>query len=229
MNTDEHQIDSNIPTGFSVFCCFSALRLHFTEGGTYNYFQYNGKTNCTEDHFNRRKDRWEFEKIAKIYRKDMIGYFVSNLVLDPKFWPTAGNRKTSKNVYFEWVKFNTCPSRYVSEDIDKVFEVMRRNKIRSASQLYEKSDTNTHPVLLRMYLSKEISLNTFCLLMVVGKSYWDEWDSGWLRDDIIWPKISDKLRRYLPFMELLRDEESLRLILDKWRRCVIMECEINDK
>ena len=56
-----------------------ALKLHFSSD--YDYFKYNGKTNATQQSFEKRKDRFRFSKLArKLEDPLLIEFFVSNII-----------------------------------------------------------------------------------------------------------------------------------------------------
>lgn len=49
--------------GYQVYKICTAVKMHFTSD--YDYFRYNGKVKVSFDSYNRRNDRYIFEKIAK--------------------------------------------------------------------------------------------------------------------------------------------------------------------
>lgn len=49
--------------GFDAYKLFSGIRNHFTTD--YDYIKYNGKTNVSLASYNRRKDRFMFDKLAR--------------------------------------------------------------------------------------------------------------------------------------------------------------------
>lgn len=52
--------------GFDAYQLFVALRNHFTPGSSYDYIKYGGKTNCTYASYNKRKDKFLFDKLARL-------------------------------------------------------------------------------------------------------------------------------------------------------------------
>ena len=48
---------------FEAYKHYLALKLHFSSD--YDYFKYNGKTNATQQSFEKRKDRFRFSKLAR--------------------------------------------------------------------------------------------------------------------------------------------------------------------
>ena len=59
---------------------------------------------------------------------------------------------------------------------------------------------NEHPYLLRLYMRKDICIETLTLIdmMVYNYKYWDTK----LHDDVIWPQVKTKSLNYRPFMSV---------------------------
>ena len=59
---------------------------------------------------------------------------------------------------------------------------------------------NEHPYLLRLYMRKDICIETLTLIdmMVYNYKYWDRK----LHDDVIWPQVRMKSLNYRPFMSV---------------------------
>ena len=54
--------------------------MHFTSP-EYNYFKYAGKIRTSKESFNKRKDRYFFEKLSrKKTEKEVVEFFVSNFI-----------------------------------------------------------------------------------------------------------------------------------------------------
>ena len=72
-------------TGFQTYQIYNALKLHFTSG--YDAVKYNFRTAVKQDTFERRRDRYFFEKLSRRLSKETaIQYFTSNLIHDPSVW-----------------------------------------------------------------------------------------------------------------------------------------------
>ena len=65
--------------GFEAYAMFHALKLHFTS--KYDYVKYSGKTNVTKDQFMLRKDKFQFYKLSRKYKRDeLFGFFVGQVM-----------------------------------------------------------------------------------------------------------------------------------------------------
>ena len=63
---------------------------------------------------------------------------------------------------------------------------------------------NEHPTLLKLYLGKDISLDTLCLLLEISgaKKHWD----SKMQYDFIWDSLRIKVEKYSPFIKYEKDK-----------------------
>ena len=72
-------------TGFQTYQIYNALKLHFTS--SYDAVKYNFRTAVKQDTFERRRDRYFFEKLSRKHNKETaIQFFTANLIHDPSVW-----------------------------------------------------------------------------------------------------------------------------------------------
>ena len=75
-------------TPFEVYQTYLSFKNHFTKE-KYDYFKYSGKTNASITSFNKRRDRYFFEKMSRQKSDiEIKEYFLSNFITeDPsKIW-----------------------------------------------------------------------------------------------------------------------------------------------
>ena len=64
-------------TGFDCYRTYLAFKNHFTKDN-FDYFKYGGKTNATTSSFNKRKDKYFFEKMSRQKKdEDIVDYFTA--------------------------------------------------------------------------------------------------------------------------------------------------------
>ena len=64
-------------TGFDCYRTYLAFKNHFTKDN-FDYFKYGGKTNATTTSFNKRKDKYFFEKMSRQKKdEDIVDYFTA--------------------------------------------------------------------------------------------------------------------------------------------------------
>jgi len=179
-------------TPYDVYVLYLALKLHFTNP-TYNYFKYSGKIKANIESFNKRKDRYFFEKLSRKKQKpDLIDYFVSNFIesSDPsKMWVGELREKGDDN-YIKW-KSRIQSLRYqFTQDI---------NTLIKDDHLYGTliSKPNTHPKAVKYYLSGKISLETLVILNDIT-NFVNKLESSLIHDPIFCI-VLNKIRKYKPF------------------------------
>lgn len=182
---------------FEAYMKYLAMKQHFTQKG-YDYFKYNGKTNASVTSFETRKDKYFFHKLSK--KDDVENFLMVNLIDNPQVWIGELFDEKADSKYLEWKKRQESFSyifktelNALNEDLNKNFEV----------------DDGQHPYILKQYLRKNISLDTFVIIDDVLKfaKYFDKN----ITDTIIWPGVNLKMNKYRPFLKY--DKFKMRKIL----------------
>jgi hypothetical protein len=173
---------------FEAYKLYLALKQHFTVA-SYNFFKYNGKVRASTGAFEKRKDRYFFEKLSRI--PDPQTLIVANLLEDVTYVndmlsPEGRGRGTKYQA-----RLNSL-SNLFREDMTKALET------NTFDQLLNFSKDSQYPPLLAGYLSKQISIQTVIILDCLCH-FIDNWDRK-LTDDYLWPDIRNKLVKYRPFL-----------------------------
>jgi hypothetical protein len=143
---------------FEVYELYLAIKMHFTQP-SYDYFKYSGKVKSNIESFNKRKDRYFFEKLSrKKTKKDIIEYFVSNFIetSDPnKMW--VGEMKSSGDEnYTKWKGRIQSFTYLFEQDL---------NLLTDNCHLFEAIVSKSgHPKSIKSYLAGKISLETLVVL-----------------------------------------------------------------
>ena len=170
------------------------LKNHFSNKD-YDYFKYQGKSKkLSVDSFNKRKDKFFFEKLAK--HNDVHGFILSNIVEKENCWiRDLVSSDEHEKIYKKWLKTQQSLSYVFKQEIGKLNEKFNENFI---------VPSNGHPLLLKKYLSKEISLETLCLLLELSgaKNVWNKK----MEYDIIWDNLKIKIEKYTPFIKTDMDK-----------------------
>lgn len=182
---------------FETYVKYLAIKQHFTQPG-YDYFKYNGKVRANPQSFDTRKDKYFFHKLSKI--DDVDNYIMANLLDDPNKW--AGDLVSDKGdqIYTAWKKRMESLSYVFKNEINSLDEDLNKNFVVEDGQ---------HPYILRQYLRKNISLDTFVILEDILK-FCKHFDKT-ITDTIIWPGVKLKMTKYKPF--LTYDKFKMRKIL----------------
>jgi hypothetical protein len=194
---------------FEVYVNYLALKSHFLSP-KYDYFKYNKKVRASLTSFNKRKDRYFFEKTSRKYEdKEIVDFLVSNFISTSDIngiW--IGEMMKEGDVrYTEWKKRTQSLSYIFKEEIESVFTSKNFDEMFLIK-------SNQHPQILKEHLQSNISLETMLILdKIVG--YKTNFDKK--LDDPVWKSISMKISKYNPFLNI--DVLNYRKILKK----VIME------
>jgi hypothetical protein len=185
-------------TSFEAFKLYISLKNHFTQK-KYNYFKYNGKSRTSQDSFDKRKDKIFFQKLSK--HSDVLGFLLSNLLVNNKSWiKDITYNENSDKIYNDWLKRKQSLTYVFKNDIKKLDDDFNSNFL---------IQENNHPTILKLYLSNEISLETFCILIDISgaKKYFDKM----LKNDVMWDEIGLLVEKYTPFITY--DKEKYKNIL----------------
>lgn len=167
-------------SSFDAYIDFCALKKHFTS--TYDYQKYNGKLRRQPEAFEKRKDKYLFEKLGK--KKDYHNFLLANISRKPKIWITdlIGNDDAEK-MYVEWKKITQSLGYTFEQQIGLL-----------PDDLYEKSSVaNRRPALLHAYLTNKLCLETLSVLFSITNERWD--------DNPVWKEVCDTVSNYTPFLQ----------------------------
>lgn len=176
----------------SAFECYKeyvALKQHFTQRN-YDYIKYNGKVkSATEKSFLARKDKLFFMKLAK--HQDPKNFLIANMIESNKVWigELAYNEEAQRK-YLDWTKRIQSLTYTFKLDINKLKEEFNSNFL---------IDDNSHPYALRLYLQKEISLETLVILVELACCF-RYWNSK-MDYDPLWEELSLRIKKYSPFLK----------------------------
>jgi hypothetical protein len=180
----------------SAFECYQeylALKNHFSKP-TYDYFRYNGKMKVNISSFEKRKDKLFFQKLAK--HPDVHNFLIANLSENEKSWiRELAYSEEAEKTYKSWLKRQQSLSYVFKQELGNLDTRFNENLI---------CRDNEHPFLLKLYLGKQVSLDTLCLLLDISgaKKHWD----SKMQYDLIWDTIRIKVEKYSPFISCDKDK-----------------------
>jgi len=191
-------------TPFDAYKQYLALKNHFGKS-TYDYHKYAGKSRASVESFNKRKDKYWFEKLSRQKSDDEIkNFYISNFVEsdDPNsLW--IGNVIREGEVHYkDWIKrqqslkyiFTQESENFFSEyNLDDAFEC-----------------TKGHPPILKKFLIKNISPETLVIYNNIFLLV-NNFDKKLI--DPIWESVSMKIKKYNSFLNI--DVTEYKKILKK--------------
>ena len=173
---------------YEVYIKYLALKSHFSDPN-YDFFKYNGKVKAWRSTFDVRKDKYFFYKLSK--KKDPIEYLVSNFIASENFYIGNIRADESDQIYMDYKKRKESLSYVFKSDLSKMKENFNDNII---------VPDNEHPYLLRLYMRKDICIETLTLINKCVNIF-DYWDRE-LEGDIVWPDIKLLSTKYSPFLNV---------------------------
>ena len=194
---------------FDVYRSYLALKFHFTTD-KYDAIKQRGRVRATKQSFFKRNDLLNIRKIADKYNeKEVIDFLVANFVSGDR-WGGVFDTEAKHN-YFDWKRRMEAMSYTFKNDIDKIIFNCEKNNFKFDNVFY--SDTN-HPIILRMYLGKHISIETLVILNNIN-NYTDRLDEK-LKTDLVWPDVSRIIKKYQPFLKIEK-EKYVRILRERLR------------
>jgi hypothetical protein len=186
--------------GYDLYCTYQAIKLHFTSE-SYNFFHYDGKTRVSIDAFQKRRDKFLFHRLARKYRDDeMVPFLVANFVHSDDNWTKSLLEDEAEETYKDWKRTTDSMSKIYVEDLQKIATKETFNDL-------FKVEDGQFPKLLVTFLQKDVTIET----MVILNNIFDFiriWDKK-ISDDIIYPKVSRKIRKYGAFLAVNVDKYKL--------------------
>jgi len=180
-------------TPYEVYTTYLAMKKHFTDV-KYDFFKYNGKTRSSVSAFNKRRDKYFFERMSRKLSDDEIKmYFISNFVATDN--PSAvwvgeiiqsGERNyqnlTKKYQSLTYTFTQECTNLFETNTLDQIFDCSKG-----------------HPIILKAYLSGDISVECATILDLIF-NYTKVFDRKLM--DPVWETVSLKVKKYKPFINI---------------------------
>ena len=188
-------------TGYDIYCLYLSLKNHFTVD-KYDFFKYNGKTkNASKESFLIRKDRFQFEKLARKCDNPMIHIMVN--ILQDKTWIGDMLDDDAYVATKQYLKKVQSMSYIFKNEIEKYDNL---------KDLFKMQD-NGYPMFLNEYMRGDLSFETIIILdAFVG--FISKFDAKF-QDDYLWSKFSFKARKFAPFLLREFDKNKFKDLLKK--------------
>jgi hypothetical protein len=187
--------------GYDLYVLYNSIKLHFNSE-QYNFFQYDGKTRVSIDAFQKRRDKFLFHRLARKYRdEEMVPFLVANFVHSDDNWTKSLLEEEAEETYQDWKRRTDSMSKIYEEDLRKICP-----EPKEFNQLFEVKD-GQFPKLLVALLQKEVTIETLVILNNIFR-FIPIWDKK-ISDDIIYPKVSRKIRKYGAFLAVNVDKYKL--------------------
>jgi len=178
---------------FETYQHYLSLKSHFTNP-KYDFFKYRGKSRATLTSFNKRKDKYFFEKSSRKYSdKEIVNFLVSNFVATdtPQNLWIGSLINEGERTYTEWMKRQQSLTYLFKEQSE---QLLLETKLEDAFNC-----SKGHPPILKKFLGGKISPEVLVIydkIFQFGKVF----DTKLL--DPVWEIVSLKIRKYNPFIHI---------------------------
>ena len=189
----ESEIAFMTVTPFETYQHYLSLKNHFTNP-KYDFFKYGAKTRASVASFNKRKDKYWFEKTSRKYSdEEVVQFLVSNFAAadNPQNLWIGEIINSGERTYSDWTRRKQSLTYLFKEQSS---ELLLNNELEN---LFDCS--KGHPIILKKFLGGEISLETFSIFEKIF-SFRSEFDKK-LKDPV-WETVSLKIKKYLPFINI---------------------------
>ena len=180
-------------TPYETYQTYLSMKSHFTNR-KYDFFKYGGKSRATMASFNKRKDKYWFEKTSRKYSdEEVLNFLLANFVStdNPQNLWIGEIINSGERNYSQWMKRKQSLTYLFKE---------QSNELLSDTNLREVFDCSKgHPPILKKYLGGEISLETLTILEKVF-SFVKNFDKK--LTDPVWETVSLKIKKYIPFINI---------------------------
>ncbi len=180
-------------TPFETYRTYLSMKSHFTNP-KFDFFKYGGKSRATITSFNKRKDKYWFEKTSRKYSdQEILDFLLSNFVIadNPQNLWIGEIINSGERNYADWMRRKQSLTYLFKEQSGKLLSENELETIFDCSK--------GHPVILKKYLGGEISLETLTILEKVF-SFVSKFDKK--LTDPVWETVSLKIRKYIPFINI---------------------------
>ena len=180
-------------TPFETYQSYLSMKSHFTNR-KYDFFRYGGKSRATMASFNKRKDKYWFEKTSRKYSDDeIINFLLSNFVTtdNPKNLWIGEIINSGERNYSDWMRRQQSISYIFKEQSNELLGNESLDRILECKK--------GHPVILKRFLGGSISLETFVIFDIIFQ--FSEIFDKKLKDPV-WETVSLKIKKYKPFLNI---------------------------
>ena len=181
-----------------VYLMYCAMKAHFGKND-YDFITYNGKSRVSRNSFYKRKDRYFFVKLSRKYKEsdDIKNYLVSNFIVEQRGYVANFNDRN----YETWKDKRNNFYNIFTEEI--------RPFVNNFNPIFE-AKKNEHPLLLKEYLGKRVSIETLIVLEELV-DFTKSWNRIML-EDYIWYDIKKLMKNYKRFLTIDKNRYRIQLL-----------------
>jgi hypothetical protein len=193
---------------YQVYKAYLAFKLHFTSDD-YDIRKTKGAVKANRDSFLKRRDAHIFRKLSdNLKDDDVIRFFISNLSRGDR-WGGIFSYEEAMEEFHKWKGKIQRLTKLFSDDLEIICNELADNEFDQFDKAYIVKK-GQHPLLLKVYASKAINIETMVILNKLTKyhAYWNKH----LADDIYWGSEGRRIYKYEPFLSF--DVDKMKTIYE---------------
>ena len=178
---------------FETYQTYLSMKSHFTNS-KYDFFKYGGKSRATVTSFNKRKDKYWFEKTSRKYAdKEIVDFLLSNFIAadSPSNLWIGEIINSGERTYADWMRRQQSLTYLFKEQSSELFSETKLDDALNCSK--------GHPPVLKKFLGGKICIETLVIydkIFLFGNIF----DKQLL--DPVWETVSLKIKKYSPFLNI---------------------------
>ena len=180
-------------TPFETYQTYLSVKNHFSNP-KYDYFKYGGRSRAKIAAFNKRKDKYWFEKTSRKYSDaEIVNFLLANFVTtdNPKNLWIGEIINSGERTYSDWMKRQQSMSYMFKEQSNELLDSNNLDEVLECKK--------GHPIILKRFLGGDISLETFVIFDIIF-AFSERFDKK-LKDPV-WETVSLKIKKYKPFLNI---------------------------
>jgi hypothetical protein len=187
-------------SGFTSYCWYLSIKQHFTTE-KYDIIK-SGIIPVTQATYDKKGGvKYAMERLARKYSEsDLCQYFIANFINGDRYGGIFSEEGPA--IYLDWMKRKESLSYLYEQDLTALVSWISEERDIEWPQkkhIWECLE-GKHPIILRLYLSKRIMLETLVILEQLYK-YRAQLDET-LAYDPVWKSTSKLLGKSIPFIDI---------------------------
>ena len=182
-----------IVTPFETYQHYLSLKNHFTNP-KYDFFKYGAKTRASVTSFNKRKDKYWFEKTSRKYSDgEVVDFLVSNFIAadNPQNIWIGEIINSGERTYADWKKRKQSSTYLFKEQSEELLSSKELESVFDCSK--------GHPPILKKFLGGNLSLENLIIYDIIFECR-ERFNKK--LDDPVWETVSLKIQKYKPFLNI---------------------------
>lgn len=190
-------------SAYDTYALYLALKKHFKED-SYDFFKYNGKITTSKEAFIQRRDKYQFQRLSRMYSdEEMKDFLIANLLKD-KTWVGDYLEDEANDTYLAYLRRKQSLAYTFTNEVDDFFSHDPPDRAFKVGEGYLRL-----PPILNFIMCGAMSPETFVILdrFIGFSSVLDKK----LADDFLWSKYRKLPQKLHPFLSY--DSDKIKNIL----------------